>query len=74
LRIGEIVFEEAGAVRLEALGADEGVVPLRSEANVGRDVVDKGTFPAPKLDRQLSILLESSRMKAQQAAIAGLRQ
>jgi len=74
LRVGEVVLEEGGAVRLKTLGADEGVVPLRSEANVGCDVVDEGTLPAPKLERQLAFLLESSRMKAQKAPIAGLRQ
>lgn len=35
LRVGEVVFEEAVAIRLETLGADEGVVPLRTEVNVG---------------------------------------
>jgi hypothetical protein len=74
LRVSEVVLEEAGAVRLKTLRADEGVVPLRSEANVGCDFVDEGTLPPPKLERQLSFLLESSWMKAQKTAIAGLRQ
>ena len=74
LRIGEEVLEEIGAVRLETLGADEGIVPLRSEPGVNRDAVNEAALPAPELDRQLSLLLESSGMKAQQATIAGLGQ
>ena len=69
LRIGKIVFEEARSVRLETFGADEGVVPLGTEFNVNCDTVDEATFPAPKLDRQLSFLLESSRMKPHEPAI-----
>lgn len=74
MRIGEVVREEIGAVNVEPLGADEGVVPLRSEPGVNRDAVNEATLPAAKLDRQLPMLLESAGMKPQQATIAGLGQ
>ena len=46
----------------------------RAEPGFDCDPVEEVTLPAPKLDCQLSVLLESSRMKAHQATIPGFRQ
>src|SRR5687768_4444581 len=70
LGIGEVILEEADAVPLKAFRTDEGVVPLWSESCVHCNTVDAPTFPSAKLDRQLSLLFESSRMEAEQATIA----
>lgn len=59
--------------RGEGIGILNGLKAYLVRQNIN-DFVDEGMFPPPKLERQLSFLLESFRMKAQEAAIAGLRQ
>ena len=71
LRIAQVVLEEPGTVRAETFATDEGRVPVRREADVRSDSVNEATFPPAKLHRQLSFLLESPGVEAQQAAVPG---
>ena len=74
LGIGKVILEKSSPVFLKTVSVNERVAPFRSEANVGCNAVEEATFPASKLNGQLSLLLESSGMESQQTTITGFRQ